>query len=62
MGPVIAGVTRTEQITANVKAAAWKLTDDEMKQLDQAYGFEIYSLRPEIYRRWDLPDMYLRMS
>jgi aryl-alcohol dehydrogenase-like predicted oxidoreductase len=62
MGPVIAGVTRTEQITANVKAAAWKLTDDEMKQLDQAYGFEMYSLRPEIYRRWDLPDVYLRMS
>ncbi len=62
MGPVIAGVTRTEQITANVKAAEWKLTADEMAQLDQAYGFEMYSLRPEIYRRWDLSSEYLGMS
>ena len=62
LGPVIAGVTRTGQITANVKAAEWKLTADEMVQLDQATGFEIYSLRPEIYRRCDLPAGYLRMS
>jgi aryl-alcohol dehydrogenase-like predicted oxidoreductase len=60
LGPVIAGATRTEQITANVKAAEWKLTGDEMKQLDQAYGFKMYSLRPEIYRRWELPSGYRR--
>jgi aryl-alcohol dehydrogenase-like predicted oxidoreductase len=32
---VIAGATRPEQIDANVKAAGWKLTPDEVKEIDK---------------------------
>jgi aryl-alcohol dehydrogenase-like predicted oxidoreductase len=32
---VIAGATRPEQIDANVKAASWKLTADEVKEIDK---------------------------
>lgn len=32
---VIAGATRPEQIDANVKAAGWKLTQDEVKEIDK---------------------------
>ena len=31
---VISGATRPEQVTENVKACGWKLTDEEMKQVD----------------------------
>ena len=31
---VISGATRPEQVTENVKACGWKLTDDEMKEVD----------------------------
>jgi aryl-alcohol dehydrogenase-like predicted oxidoreductase len=31
---VIAGATKPEQVTANAAAAAWRLTDDEMSQVD----------------------------
>ena len=33
---VIAGATRTEQVSANVTAAEWKLTAQEMAELDQS--------------------------
>ena len=32
---VIAGATKPEQVTANVKAGQWKLTPDEMQQVDK---------------------------
>jgi len=32
---VIAGATKSEQVEANVKAAAFKLTDDDLKELDR---------------------------
>ena len=31
---VIAGATKEEQVTANVKASDWDLTDAEMEELD----------------------------
>jgi aryl-alcohol dehydrogenase-like predicted oxidoreductase len=33
---VIAGATKTEQVSANVTAAEWKLTAQEMAELDQS--------------------------
>ena len=35
---IIAGATRPEQVDANAKAADWKLTPDELKEIDQASG------------------------
>jgi aryl-alcohol dehydrogenase-like predicted oxidoreductase len=32
---VIAGATKPEQVKANVEAASWRLSDDEMKQVDE---------------------------
>jgi aryl-alcohol dehydrogenase-like predicted oxidoreductase len=32
---VIAGATRPEQIAANVKAAEWKLSAEELAEIDQ---------------------------
>ena len=32
---VIAGATKPEQVTANIEAAKWKLTPDEMQQVDR---------------------------
>ena len=32
---VIAGATKPEQVTGNVEAGKWKLTPDEMKQVDR---------------------------
>jgi aryl-alcohol dehydrogenase-like predicted oxidoreductase len=43
---VIAGATRKEQVSANVAAAEWKLSTEEMKELDQAVGHRPYSIRP----------------
>ena len=62
LGPVIAGVTKVEQIKSNASAAGWKLTADEMAEVDQATGFQVYPLRPEIYRRWELPSGYLNKT
>ena len=62
LGPVIAGATKPEQVKANAAAAEWKLTADEMTQLDKAIGYEIQSLRPEMYRRCDLPATYRNMA
>lgn len=54
---VIAGVTKTEQVSANVKAAEWRLTPEEMTDLDRATGFKAYSTpRP---RRYVLPENYI---
>jgi len=54
---VIAGVTRPQQVSGNVAAAAWKLTDDEMKEIDRLAGFRPYSVpKPRKYR---LPEEYL---
>jgi aryl-alcohol dehydrogenase-like predicted oxidoreductase len=35
LSSVIAGATRPEQVEANVKAAGWKLSGDEMKEVDR---------------------------
>jgi aryl-alcohol dehydrogenase-like predicted oxidoreductase len=35
VGSVIAGATRPEQVEENAKAADWKLTDEEFKQIDE---------------------------
>ena len=35
---IIAGATRPEQVDANAKAADWKLSPDELKEIDQAAG------------------------
>jgi len=35
---VIAGATKPEQLEQNVKAGGWKLTDDEMAEIDQITG------------------------
>ena len=43
---VIAGVTKTEQVSANVAAARWKLTAEEMSQLDRAMEYRPYSTVP----------------
>jgi aryl-alcohol dehydrogenase-like predicted oxidoreductase len=49
---VIAGVTKIEQVLSNVAAAAWKLTDAEMAQLDKATNYRRYSMRPTMTRHW----------
>jgi aryl-alcohol dehydrogenase-like predicted oxidoreductase len=38
IGSVIAGATKPEQVEENVKAAEWKLTDEEMKKVDEIMG------------------------
>ena len=35
---VIAGATTPEQLEANVKAADWQLTPDELREIDQITG------------------------
>jgi len=32
---VIAGATRSEQVEANVRAAGWALTDEDMREIDR---------------------------
>jgi aryl-alcohol dehydrogenase-like predicted oxidoreductase len=41
---VIAGATKPEQVTANAKAADWKLSDEEYAEIDQI--MEHASMRP----------------
>jgi len=59
LSTVIAGVTRTEQVLSNVAAAEWKLTEDEMKQLDRSVGFKPYDFRPVTTRQYGPPSGYL---
>ena len=40
VGSVIAGATRPEQVEENAKAADWKLTDEEFKQVDELLTHE----------------------
>ena len=40
VGSVIAGATRPEQVEENAKAADWKLTDDEKKEIDEIMGVQ----------------------
>lgn len=56
---VIAGVTRTGQITANIAAAEWKLSADDMARLDQEMGYKPYSVFPIGPRKYVLPPGYL---
>ena len=49
---VIAGATRPEQIIANAKASAWRLTAEEMDELDGV----LQTLAPA----WDMPTAHLR--
>ncbi len=55
---VIAGVTRTEQIRANVAAADWKMTAEDMAALDKAIAYIPYSMRPHTRRQWGTPSIY----
>ena len=54
---VIAGVTKPQQVSGNVAAADWRLTDEEMKEIDRLTGYKIYS--PPKPRKYTLPDGYL---
>jgi len=56
---VIAGVTKTWQVTANAAAAEWKLSSEEMLQLDQVTGYRMYSLFSIGPRKYKLPPGYL---
>lgn len=57
---VIAGVTKPEQVTANVTAAEWRLTDEEMTELDKVMGFRPYKAHPAIIpRQYTLPAGYI---
>ncbi len=38
VGSVIAGATRPEQVDENVRALEWRLTPDELKQVDEVLG------------------------
>ncbi len=54
---VIAGVTKPSQVDGNIAAALWRLTDQEMKEVDAITGFKTYSpLKP---RRYSLPAGYV---
>jgi aryl-alcohol dehydrogenase-like predicted oxidoreductase len=55
---VIAGVTKIEQVLSNVAAANWKMTAEDMKQLDKAVGYQEYSMRPPMTRQWGVPQLY----
>ena len=35
---VIAGATKPEQLDANARASGWRLTQDEMRELDSILG------------------------
>ena len=57
---VIAGVTKTEQVSANVTAAKWKLTADEMTRLDRATDYRMSSAFPVRPRKYNLPAGFLQ--
>ncbi len=54
---VIAGVTKPEQVATNVAAASWKLTADEMAEIDRITGYKPYT--PPKPRQYSLPKEYL---
>ena len=37
MTSIIAGATRPEQVAANVEAVDWRLSDDDLAQLEQLF-------------------------
>jgi aryl-alcohol dehydrogenase-like predicted oxidoreductase len=48
---VIAGVTKPDQVKANVAAAEWKLTKEEMSEIDCITGYKTYNEpRPRTYK------------
>jgi aryl-alcohol dehydrogenase-like predicted oxidoreductase len=60
---VIAGVTKPEQIKSNVAAAAWKLTTEEMAELDKVMNYQPYSIHPSRFpRKYTLPAGYIQKS
>jgi aryl-alcohol dehydrogenase-like predicted oxidoreductase len=60
---VIAGVTNPEQVKANVDAARWKLTTEEMTELDKVMNYQPYSIHPSrTPRKYTLPAGYLYKS
>ena len=54
---VIAGVTRPEQVAANVAAASWRLSAAEMAEIDRITGYKPYT--PPKPRQYSLPNGYL---
>ena len=54
---VIAGVTKPQQVSGNVSAAEWRLSDAEMKEIDRITGYKTYS--PPKPRKYALPEGYL---
>jgi aryl-alcohol dehydrogenase-like predicted oxidoreductase len=59
---VIAGVTKVEQVHANVKSSAWKLTAEDVAQLDRDTNYRMYSVFSNGGREYVLPPGYLRNS
>ena len=57
---VIAGVTKTSQVSANAAAAGWKLSEEDMARLDRITGFKPYSVFPPSPRKYTLPPGYLQ--
>jgi aryl-alcohol dehydrogenase-like predicted oxidoreductase len=56
---VIAGVTKPEQVSANVAAANWGLTANEMAELDKAINYRPYFVFPPKSRTYTLAPGYL---
>ena len=57
---VIAGVTRPEQLSGNVAATNWRLTDEEMQEIDRITDYKTYSEhRP---RKYILSEEYVRVK
>jgi len=54
---VIAGVTKPQQVSGNVSAAEWRLSEAEMKDIDRLTGYKTYS--PPKPRKYALPEGYL---
>jgi aryl-alcohol dehydrogenase-like predicted oxidoreductase len=60
---VIAGVSKPEQVKSNVAAAEWKLTAEEMAELDKVINYQPYSIHPSrTPRKYVMPDGYLFKS
>jgi aryl-alcohol dehydrogenase-like predicted oxidoreductase len=57
---VIAGVTKIKQVAANITAAGWKLSSDDMGQLDKAINYKPYSIFGIGSRKYTLPAGYLQ--
>lgn len=59
---VIAGVTKIEQVRANIASSGWKLSADDMLQMDKATDYKIYSIFGIGPRKYGLPAAYLHKS